>query len=234
MKIKLFIFLCLLSVTVFAFNGDFELSEEAQKQADFYNKFVQALALENANNLQESLVLFKELLDQSPDDKNLIHEYCYLALDNKKEDFDFCRNLLGDIKEKTWQNHTLLGDYYLREGALTQALAEYEKALKLNPENLDLAFHYAGILASKDQNAAVNYLKNLAKEYPQTENFIIIKIADIYLKNNEEEKAISFLESKLKTVQNKEGIYYALGRIYESKRTQKGFMLCAKPCMRTV
>ena len=218
MKIKLFIFLCLLSAAVCAFDGGFELSEEAQKQADFYNKFLQALKFEDEGNSQEALISLKELLDQSPEDKHIIHEYCYLALDNKKEEFNFCKTSLENIKEKSWQNHTVLGDYYLREGALTQAISEYEKALKLNPENLELSFHYAGILASKDQNAAVNYLKNLAVSYPQADGFIIIKIADIYLKNKEEDKAISVLENSLKTVQNKEGIYFTLIKIYEQKK----------------
>ena len=218
MKIKLFIFFCLLSVSVLAFDGGFELSEEAQKQADFYNNFLQALKFEDEGNLQEALALLKELLAQSPEDKHIIHEYCYLALNNKKEEFNFCKTSLENIKEKSWQNHTVLGDYYLREGALSKALGEYEKALKLNPENLELSFHYAGILASKDQNAAVNYLKNLAATYPQAESFIIIKIADIYLKNKEEDKAISVLEDSLKTVQNKEGIYFTLIKIYEQKK----------------
>ena len=227
MKIKTTIFLCLLTATLSAWESNFELSEEAQKRADFYNKFLQVLSLEQNAKPAEAIITLKELLTENPDDKNLIHEYCYLALDNKKEEFNFCKSALENIKEKTWQNHTVLGDYYLREGSLTQALKEYEQALKLNPENLDLAFHYAGILASKDQQAAVNYLQNLAKNYPQTDSFIIIKIADIYLKNNEEEKAISVLENSLKTVQNKAGIYYALGKIYESKKdTKKLYALC--------
>ncbi len=221
MKIKIFIFLCLLSAALYAFDGNFELSEEAQKQSDFYNKFLQALNFENEDKNQEALVLLKELLDQTPEDKHIIHEYCYLALDNKKEEFNFCKTALENLKNKTWQNHTVLGDYYLREGALTQALSEYKNALKLNPENLDLSFHYAGILASKDQQGAINYLDNLAKEYPQTESFVKLKIADIYLKNKEEEKAIFTLENSLKTVQNKEGIYFALIKIYEQKKDTK-------------
>lgn len=221
MKIKTTIFLCLLSVALSAFDGNFKLSEDAQKQADFYNKFLQALNLEKEDKYQEALTLFKELLDQTPDDKHIILEYCYLALNNKSEEFNFCKKSLENIKEKSWQIHVVLGDYYLREGALTQTLSEYEKALKLNPENLDLAFHYAGILASKDQQSAINYLNNLAKEYPQTESFIKLKVADIYLKNKEEDKAISVLENSLKTVQNKEGIYFALIRIYEQKKDVK-------------
>ena len=218
MKIKIIIFLCLISSTLFAFDGDFKLSEEAQKKADFYNKFLQALSFENANNPQESLVILKELLTQFPDDKHVIFEYCYLALDNKKEEFNFCKKSLENMTKKTWQNYTVLGDYYLREGSLNKALKEYEKALKLNPENLDLSFHYAGILASKDQNAAVNYLNNLIKTYPQAEGYITLKIADIYLKNKEEERAISVLEKALKTDQDKEAIYYVLIKLYESKK----------------
>lgn len=221
MKIKFTIFLCLLTATVFAFDGNFELSEEAQKQADFYNKFLQVLSLEDEEKEEDAIIVLKELLDQNPDDKHIILEYCYLALDNKKEEFNFCKNALENIKEKTWQGHTVLGDYYLREGRLTQALKEYEKALKLNPENLELSFHYAGILASKDQQAAVNYLKSLIKTYPQAESYITIKIAEIYSKNKDEEKAISFLENSLKTVQNKENIYYTLIKIYESKKDVK-------------
>ncbi len=221
MKIKTTIFLCLLSGVIFAFDGNFELSENAQKQADFYNKFLQALKFEKENNKQEALALLKELLDQTPEDKHIIHEYCYLALDNKKEEFNFCKTAHENLKEKSWQDHTLLGDYYLREGSLTQALNEYKKALKLNPENLDLSFHYAGILASKNQQAAINYLSNLAKEYPQAESFIKLKIADIYLKNKEEDKAIYVLEKSLKTVRNKEEIYLNLVKIYERKKDTK-------------
>ena len=111
MKIKLFVFLSLLTATVFAFDSNFELSEEAQKQADFYNKFLQALSLEQEDKNQEAATMFKELLTQNPEDKHIIHEYCYLALDNKKEDFNFCKNALENLKNKTWQNHTVLGDY---------------------------------------------------------------------------------------------------------------------------
>ncbi len=217
MRIKLFIFLSFLTTFLCAWEGNFELSEAAQNKADFYNKFIQAFALEQANNPQEALPILKELLTQNPDDKHLIQEYCYLALNNQQEDFNFCKTALESVKEKSWQNRTLLGDYYLRDGSLTQALAEYKKALKLNPENLELTFYYTGILASKDQNAAINYLQNLAKNYPQADGYISVKIAEIYLKNREDDKAVSYLENALKTAQNKAEIYQALIRIYESK-----------------
>ncbi len=222
MKMKLVIVLCLMSSALCAWEGNFELSEEAQKKADFYNKFIQAIVLEQVNNPQEALPMLKELLTNNPDDKHLIQEYCYLALNNQKEDFNFCKTALKNIKEKSWQNHTVLGDYYLREGSLTQALAEYEYALKLNPENLELAFHYAGILASKDQNAAINYLQNLIKNYPQADGYISVKIAEIYLKNREDDKAVLYLENALKTAQNKGEIYQALIKIYESKHNAEG------------
>ena len=220
MRIKLLICLCCLAVSLHAWEGKFELSEEAQKKADFYNKFAQAFVLEETNP-NEALVLLKDLLEKSPDDRSIIQEYCYVALDNYANDFEFCKNSLKSIKEKTWQHHTLLGDYYLREGSLTLALKEYEQALKLNPESIELAFHYTGILASKDQAAAVAYLENLAKDYPQAENFITIKIADIYLKNGDDDKAISSLKNVLMRTQNKEEIYAALAKIYESKKDRQ-------------
>lgn len=220
MKIKLFICLCFLAVSLNAWESNFELSEEAQKKADFYNKFARAFALENENP-EEALVLLKDLLNQAPDDKILIQEYCYLALDNYTNDFEFCKNTVKNIKEKTWQHHTLLGDYYLREGSLSNALSEYEQALKMNPESLELSFHYAGILASIDQAAAVTYLKKLAKDYPQTENLITLKIADIYLKSGDNAKAISTLKNTLITTNSKVEIYTALAKIYEVKQDKQ-------------
>ncbi len=217
MKIKLFFTLCFLPAFLYAWESNFELSEEAQQRAKFYNQFVQAVALEDKNP-SEALILIKDLLDKAPSDKTLILEYCYLALYNYENDFNFCKTALENLKDKVWQHHALLGDYYLREGSLTQALSEYEQALKLNPENLELAFHYIGILANKDQAAAVKYLENLAKDYPQAQNFITLKIADIYLKNREEEKAILTLKNALLTTQNKAEIYPALIKIYELKK----------------
>jgi len=217
MKIKLFICLCFLAVSLNAWESNFELSAEAQKTADFYNQFAQAFALEDTNP-NESLILFKGLLEQAPDDTTLIQEYCYLALDNYTNDFEYCKNAVKNIKEKTWQHHTLLGDYYLREGALSNALSEYEQAMKMNPESLELSFHYAGILANTDQAAAVAHLQKLAKDYPQTENYITIKIADIYLKSGDDAKAISTLKNALVTTNNKAEIYAALGKIYEVKK----------------
>ena len=214
MKIKLFICLCFLAVSLHAWDGEFELSEEAQKKADFYKQFAQAFVLEDENPT-EALTLLKDLLAKAPEDKILIQEYCYLALDNYTNDFEFCKKALQNIKEKTWQHHTLLGDYYLREGSLTSSLNEYEQALKMNPESLELAFHYTGILASKDSAAAVAYLENIAKDYPQAENFITLKIADIYLKNGNVDKAISTLKNALKTTHSRAEIYTALAKIYE-------------------
>lgn len=220
MKIKLFFILCFFAVSLHAWETDFALSEDAQKRASFYKQFIEAVSLEEKEPAS-SLVLFKGLLEQYPDDKMLIQEYCYVALDNYKSDFSFCKTALQNIKGKTWQQYSLLGDYHLREGDITQALQAYEQALKLNPENVELAFHYAGILASKDQAAAVKYLKTLAADYPQAENYITIKIADIYLKNNETEKAISVLKNALPKTANKAEIYAALIKIYELKQDKE-------------
>ena len=220
MKVKLFICLCFLTVNLHAWESDFQLSEEAQKQSDFYNKFVQAANAEDTNP-NEALVLFKDLLDQAPDDKTIIREYCSLALDNYKNDFDFCKTALQNIKEKTWQHYALLGDYCLREGAIAQALENYEQSIKLNPENIEIIFRYTTLLAGKDQAAAVAYLENIAKEYPQAENFIVLRIADIYLRNKETEKAISVLKNALAKTENKDEIYPALIKIYELKQDRQ-------------
>lgn len=221
MKIKLFLLFCLCNISLYAWEESFSLSQEAQKKADFYGQFITAVTLENQSKPKEALPLFKQLLTEKPDDKTLIQEYCFLALDYSKEEFNFCKNKLKNVKNKTWQIYTLLGDYYLREGSITNALNAYENALKLNPENLELVFHYSGILASKDQEKAINYLNSVKKEFPQTETYVTLKISDIYLKNNYEEKAISVLMESLPNSQNKAEIYGALIRIYKIKRDNK-------------
>ncbi len=221
MKIKILILLCLISVSLHAWEGEFALSENAQKRADFYNKFLQVLFLKDNNQPLEAAALLKELMVQSPEDKTIIQEYCYLALNSLEKEFSFCKEQLQNIKNKTWQNYTLLGDYYLREGALTNALGEYEKALNDNPENLDLAFHYANILSSKNQKKAIEYLQSISQNFPQADAFISLKIAEIYLKNKEEEKAISTLNDTLKYTKNKKEIYSALIKIYQAKKDDK-------------
>jgi len=221
MKIKLFLFLCLLPSVSCAWERTFSLSEDAQKKADFYNKFVAAINLEKQAKYTEALPAFKELLTEKPQDATLILEYCFLVLDYSKEEFNFCKNKLENIENKTWQIYTLLGDYCLREGAISEALKYLEQAAKLNPENLELAFHYSGLLASKDQEKAVAFLKNLETEYPQAATFVNLKIADIYLKSNDEEKAISTLRSFLLRTQNKAEIYDALTRIYKAKKDKQ-------------
>ncbi len=221
MKIKLFLLFCLCSISLYAWEESFSLTEEAQKKADFYEQFVTAVTLEKQSKPKEALPILKQLLTEKTDDKTLIQEYCFLALDHSKEEFDFCKNKLENVKNKTWQIYTLLGDYYLREGSITNALDAYENALKLNPENLELLFHYTGILASKDQEKAINYLNAAKENFPQAENLITIKISDIYLKNKDEEKAISVLKEALQTTQNKAEIYGALNRIYRIKQDKK-------------
>ena len=104
MKIKLFLLFLLFSVPLFAWEGAFTLSEEAQKKANFYNQFITALTLENANKQSKALPLLKELLTEKPEDKTLILEYCFLALDHQKEEFDFCKNTLENIEEKIVDN----------------------------------------------------------------------------------------------------------------------------------
>lgn len=221
MKIKLLLFFCLLPSIICAWESEFFLSEAAQKEADFYNKFVSAVSLEKQANYTEALPLFKELLTEKPQDTTLIQEYCFLVLDHSKEEFNFCKNKLENVENKTWQINTLLGDYCLREGEITEALKYLEQATKLNPENLELAFHYSGLLSSKDQDKAITFLRNLEAEYPQAATFVNLKIADIYLKSNDEENAISTLRDFLSRTQNKAEIYDALTRIYKAKKDKQ-------------
>ena len=46
MKIKLFFTLCFLPAFLYAWESNFELSEEAQQRAKFYNQFVQAVKIQ--------------------------------------------------------------------------------------------------------------------------------------------------------------------------------------------
>ena len=55
MKIKSLILLSLLSSYLYAWEGSFVLSEQEQKKADFYNKFLQALSLEK-NDVDEKFI----------------------------------------------------------------------------------------------------------------------------------------------------------------------------------
>lgn len=116
--------------------------------------------------------------------------------------------------------HGAIGNQFLHQGKATEAVPEFEAELKLQPESatahLDLA---RALLVLGDETRAENLLHSAAG-LDRPPPGIYKLLAKVYLRRQEDRKAIGMLEQYTKSAPNDSSAHYLLSRAYHAVDNQ--------------
>lgn len=134
---------------------------------------------------------------------------CTPAYQNKE-------SLWNDVIAKNpdaWMPHLNLANIYQKRGELDKAMAEYRKALQLQPDNTEVHYDLAQALfvQSRFEEAADHYRK--AIDLDPTHHMAINNLGTIYLKEDKLDEAAACFEKTIRTRPKEAMGYYNLGRV---------------------
>ncbi|RIL09448.1 MAG: hypothetical protein DCC75_06505 [Proteobacteria bacterium] len=148
-----------------------------------------------------------------------LHSYLAGQLAYDKQDFE---GAVGNFSKASGLLDTpvpllsgRLAELYVRSGDLTKALEETEKALKVEPDNLQLLMLQAGIFQAleRDAEAETIYLRMIAADRDRVDPAILL--SGMYARQQKFDQAVSTLKALGERKPNEPIVVYYLGREYE-------------------
>ena len=215
---KLFLLLTFLffTFTLFAEDGQTETKEVYTK--DFMTKFATALYMEKENP-QEALKLYEELFAQAPGDITLLKILATLCA---RIDSKTCAQkyipLYLQAAPQDYDALALSGLLAWQKGNLKEAQEYYSAALKKDEQTPQVLMQYLTLLNTVDKDQAINFLKELEENNNLLYKPVNLEIAQIYLNQNQPEKAILSLDNAIKKHPQTRDFYLAKIKIYESRK----------------
>lgn len=195
-----------------------QVKQEEIYTKDFLNKFATALYLEKEDP-QEALKLYEELFEKSPKEPTLLETLSKLCFKiQNKECSQKYVPLYLEIAPEDPQALALNAQLAWQQGNLKEAQEYYSQALKIDNQNQALLTQYLTLLNAIDKDEAINFLKQLEVENNLLYLPINLEIAQIYLNQNQADKAQETLDSAIKKYPQTREFYLAKIRIYESQK----------------
>jgi len=201
--------------------GQFQLAEEQYGKAMARYPTIKALKSKlvwskaMGGNPVLALQMARQSWQEMPEDIDTLASYVNtLAVNNRLNDAIAAVMIHVKQRPKDWRLHYLLGDLYLLKKAKDSALASYQRALTLNPDDINTVLNLSSRYAFNGlEKEAEKMLLRLQKKYPK--NILIAnQLSWLYIETmNAPEKAaslITLLESEAEeaTVMDTVGWYY--------------------------
>lgn len=189
--------------------------------SEFYQDFITAAWYEKHGEFAKAFEYFEKLNEALPENKEIIKSLANLSImTENQEAMDKYIPILIRVAPGEAGTLSTHATWLWSKGKLNEALKLYEQSIKLAPDNADTIFKYVTLLSGVDSDRAVVYLKKLSKEYPGLAGNIAIQIANLYLKANDNEGAVDYLQqAKIQHPQLAEP-YLGLVKIYERSGDQ--------------
>jgi|GEM_PF-2936124 hypothetical protein len=199
-------------------------SQETPKQEDVYTKdfltkFADTLYLEKENP-KAALKNYEELFNQAPNDITLLEslsELCFVTNDKPCAE----KYVPLYLKEDPQNSQALAFSAQLawQKGNLKQAQEYYAAALKNGgQQNQNILMQYLTLLNAIDKEEAIKFLKELEQENNLLYLPINLEIAQVYLNQNDTQKALLTLDNAIKKHPQTKEFYLAKAKIYEIKK----------------
>ncbi|MBI3018888.1 MAG: tetratricopeptide repeat protein [Deltaproteobacteria bacterium] len=167
---------------------------------------------EEGKQLDFALKEYKKAFELEP------HNDTYTSAFKKLSQDQSLAELPADLKISEESLHFLtIGNRYLDENRLVDALAQYHAALKADPKNF-LAHFQMGQISEKQKkwkNALSEYEKALKIKGTHIESYVAI--AKIHIRYFDFGKALAYIE-KVKTIQPRSALIYALSGYYYAQK----------------
>ena len=209
-------FLCLILIICPALAPALDLVESAPADSQFYQDFISAAWYEKHSDAHKAFEYYEALNAARPGDPMILESLTRAAMaSGNAAAMDIYVPLLLEAAPNSADAFAIHAAWLWSKGDLNGALASYEHAIKLDPENGDIIFKYALLLAGIDADRAIAYLKPLVEEYPHMAGFIALQIADVYLKARDDKGAVDYLRQVRDEHPDLTEVQLGLIRIYE-------------------
>jgi len=183
------------------------------------NKYDEAVAMVRAGDPEGSVELFKQAIDEKPDDweRRDVFARVLLKLDRQGE-ATIQANKAAQIAPEKAGPYVTLTDIYLARGLSDKASEAIAKAQQLEPENAKVLERAAAVAANAgklDEAIALNE-KVLASRPADTE--VMVALADLYNRSKQPKKAEEMLDRvRAADPKNAYRTFYNLGVVIENR-----------------
>ncbi len=166
------------------------------------------------NQFANAKVLYEKILIQGNVTPEIYYEFAHLCV--KTNDMDKAEKILKkvvDLNPEFAMAHKDLGVLYLSKRLFDYAQDEFNKALKIEPENFDILFEYANYLhATTDFAQADEYYQKALKINPEDADALgFSALNKIHL--NELDKAYEQITHAIEHAPNNSFMYFIAGKI---------------------
>lgn len=184
--------------------------------ASKYSDFVDALYYEKIGDYKKSFDLINKIAQKDND----VYLYKYLYnIASKASMSNELKNLsarIVEIDSTTADNWVIYGNTLAGEGRKDEAIKAYNKAIELDPENID-AYYQLAVLSSDNINEAERYFKKIIEIDPSFKTDSYYNIAVLYSLKKDEKKMKENIELSIKADPYNLKPYYFLAMYYEEK-----------------
>ncbi|MDX5327106.1 MAG: tetratricopeptide repeat protein [Bacteroidota bacterium] len=208
------LFALLLSGTVTAQEKD-PLSEKERQQFDQY--FFAAERAKSVGKITAADSLFHRAHRIDPSNATVNYEMAQIAVADKrlKDALEYGEQALENDPENTYILR-FLGGLYNITGKIDKEAGIYRRLRKIHPDNPDYPFALAQLAKKKgDYRRSLSILDSLEQEYGISEAVIREK-QDVYLKDDEVEKAADEIKRLIETFPEQIEYYGWLGTLYSA------------------
>ncbi|MDR1123818.1 MAG: tetratricopeptide repeat protein [Elusimicrobiota bacterium] len=184
---------------------------------EFYQDFISAAWYEKHGDFKKALEYYEKLHQTLPDDITILKGLAQAAiLLENREAMEKYIPALAALAPADAEAVAASAALLWSRGDLSGALAQYERAVKIAPDDAGIIFKYITLLASIDSDRAIAYLKTLGKRYPGMAGNIALQIAELYLKDGDKDNAVAYLKEAAKQYPDAAQPRLGLIMIYES------------------
>lgn len=183
------ILICVTAVSGFAL----DISQEGRQEAQLFNTFLQAM-YEYPHDAARAFKTLQAALALSPDSKYLRRLLVSAALAAGQPEQAAAYLDFIDTDEKEPEDWAVYAAYHVQTGQPKEALAAYEKAVALAPDNNELLYQYLVLLSGTDFEKTVQVLQKTAQEQPDLAAQSYTQIARLYLRRQQQDAALKYLD----------------------------------------
>ncbi len=207
MKVILFL---LLSLPLAAL----DISAQGRQEAELFTTYLESIYT-YAEDDARAFTSLQKALALAPDSKYLRRSLVALALRMEKPALAAPYADYIDLGENEAEDWAVYGTYQVETGHPQEALAAYEKAVALAPEDMELLYRYLLLLSTSDFDKMVAVLEKTAQDQPSLAVQSYTQIGHWYMRRQEWAKALSYLDKAVAADPNDPAARLAKADIYE-------------------
>lgn len=199
-----------------------EISDEGRREAQLFNTYLEAV-YKYAGDAPRAFAALQKALELSPDSKYLRRSLVSLAISMNKPELAQVYADYINMGENEAEDYAVYAAYQLQTGNRQEALAAYEKAVALMPENMELLYQYLLVLSTTDFDKMIAVLKKVAVDQPAIAAQAYTQIGTWYMRRQQTDQALVYFNKAIVADPNDPAPRLAKADIYE--RTSQFFLM---------